>query len=133
VMGFWGWLTGVQTAEKAMDVAKEATTGLIAGVDALFFTDEEKSKASFEVTKAAIQMVTVTQGETTVRSITRRVLAWLIMGTFLFLLLFGAMIYKIDANWSAYCLNSAKALIFLATPVGIFYFGYYGVKALTKD
>jgi hypothetical protein len=102
-------------------------------VDALFFTDEEKSRASLEITMAAIEMVKVTQGETNVRSVTRRVLAWLIMGSFLFLLLFGAMIYKVDPAWSAYCLESAKALIFLATPVGIFYFGYYGVKAARKS
>ena len=132
-MGFWGWLTGMQQADKAMDMANKATTGLIAGVDALFFTDEEKSRANFQITEAAIKMIAVTQGEATVRSITRRVLAWLIMGTFLFLLLFGTMVYKIDHEWSAYCLASAKALTFLATPVGIFYFGYYGVKALKKD
>lgn len=132
-MGFWGWLTGVRTAEKAMEVADKATTGLIEGIDALIFTDEERSRANFDITQAAITMIVATQGETTVRSITRRVLAWLIMGSFLFLLLFGAMIYKVDPAWSAHCLASAKALIFLATPVGIFYFGYYGVKALKKD
>lgn len=132
-MGFFGWLSGMKQADKAMDIADKATTGLIAGVDALFFTEEEKSKASFEVTQAAIRMIEVTQGEATVRSITRRVLAWLIMGTFLFLLLFGTLVYKWDAEWSKYCLDSAKALTFLATPVGIFYFGYYGVKALKKD
>jgi D-alanyl-lipoteichoic acid acyltransferase DltB (MBOAT superfamily) len=132
-MGFWGWLTGVRTAEKAMEIADKATGGLIAGVDAMFFTDEEKSRANFQITEAAIKMIAITQGEATVRSITRRVLAWLIMCTFLFLLLFGTMIFKVDPEWSAYCLNSAKALTFLATPVGIFYFGYYGVKAMTKD
>ena len=132
-MGFFAWLTGVQQVDKAMDVADKATSGLIAGVDAMFFTDEEKSRANFQITEAAIKMIAITQGEATVRSITRRVLAWLIMGTFLFLLLFGTMVYKLDAEWSAYCLNSAKALTFLATPVGIFYFGYYGVKALKKD
>ena len=131
-MGIWGWLTGAQQVDKAMDIAKDASSGIIAGIDAAWFTPEEKSRAAFEITQASIQMVVATQGEATVRSITRRVLAWMIMGSFLFLLLFGTFIYKIDAEWSAYCLNSAKALTFLATPVGIFYFGYYGIKQLGK-
>jgi hypothetical protein len=129
-MGIWGWLTGAQQIDKAMDIAKESTTGIIAGIDAAWFTPEEKSRAALEITQAAIEMVLATQGESTVRSVTRRVLAWAIMGTFLFLLLFGTMIYKVDPEWSLYCLNSAKALTFLATPVGIFYFGYYGIKQL---
>ncbi len=131
-MGIFAWLSGMKQADKAMDIAKEASTGIIAGIDAAWFTPEEKSRAAFEITQAAIQMVVATQGEATVRSITRRVLAWMIMGTFLFLLMFGTLVYKFDATWAAYCLSSAKALTFLATPVGIFYFGYYGIKQLGK-
>lgn len=129
-MGIWAWITGAQQVDKAMDIAKDATSGIIAGIDAAWFTPEEKSRAAFQITESAIRMVEITQGESTTRSITRRVLAWAIMGTFLFLLLFGTMVYKFDPTWSAYCLNSAKALTFLATPVGIFYFGYFGVQQL---
>ena len=129
-MDIWGWITGAQQVDKAMDIAKDATSGIIAGIDAAWFTPEEKSRAALEITQASIEMVKLTQGESTTRSITRRVLAWMIMTTFLFLLLFGTLIYKIDPAWSAYCLNSAKALTFLATPVSIFYFGYYGIKQL---
>ncbi|MHC4707253.1 MAG: hypothetical protein ACYS8I_09230 [Planctomycetota bacterium] len=129
-MGIWGWITGAQQIDKAMDIAKESTSGIIAGIDAAWFTPEEKSRAALELTQAAIEMVVATQGESTTRSITRRVLAWMIMSTFLFLLLFGTMIYRIDPEWSAYCLNSAKTLVFLATPVSVFYFGWYGVKQL---
>ena len=89
LMGIWGWITGAQQVDKAMDIAKEASTGIIAGIDAAWFTPKEKSRAAFEITQASIQMVVATQGEATVRSITRRVLAWMIMGSFLFLLLFG--------------------------------------------
>lgn len=131
-MGIWGWITGAQQVDKAMDIAKEASSGIIAGIDAAWFTPEEKSRAALEITQASIEMVKLTQGESTVRSITRRVLAWMIMGTFLLLLVFGTLIYKFDPAWSAYCLASAKALTFLATPVGIFYFGYYGIKQLGK-
>jgi len=132
-MGIWAWITGAQQADKAMDIAKEGATNLFAGVDMVWFTPEEKSIAALKITESVIRMVEATKGESTVRSITRRVLAWMIMGTFLFLLLFGTLVYKWDAGWSAYCLNSAKALTFLATPVGIFYFGYYGIKQLRKD
>jgi hypothetical protein len=105
-MGIWGWITGAQQVDKAMDIAKDASSNLFAGLDALWFTPEEKSRAALEITESAIKMVETIQGESTTRSITRRVLAWMIMSVFLFLLLFGTMIYKIDSEWSAYCLNS---------------------------
>lgn len=129
-MGWWAWLTGSKQADKAMDIATKATDGLIAGLDAVWFTDEEKSMAALEITRAAIRMVETTQGESTTRSITRRVLAWAIMGAFLFLLVGGALIYKFDAAWAGQFLLAAKSLTFLATPVGVFYFGYYGVKSV---
>ena len=129
-MGLWAWITGAQQVDKAMDIATKATDGIIAGIDKAFFTAEEKSIAALAVTEAAIRMAEATQNESTTKSITRRVLAWMIMTSFLFLLLFGAMIFKLDAQWSAYCLDAAKALIFLVTPVSIFYFGYYGIKQL---
>ncbi len=132
-MGIWAWITGAQQIDKAMDIAVKGTDGLIAGLDMAWFTDEERAIAALEITQAAVQMVLATQGESTVRSITRRVLAWMIMTTFLFLLLFGTLIYKWDPEWSAYCLNSAKALTFLATPVSIFYFGYYGIKQIRRE
>ena len=128
-MGIWAWLTGAQQVDKAMDIAKESTSGIIAGIDAAWFTPEEKSRAALEITQAAIRMVEATQSES-VRSITRRVLAWMIMTTFLFLVLFGALVYKIDVRWSGYCLRAAKQMLFLVTPVSIFYFGWYGIKQL---
>ena len=129
-MGIWGWITGAQQVDKAMDIAKDATSGIIAGIDAAFFTDEEKSRAALLITEAGIRMVEATQGESTVRSVTRRVLAWMIMGTFLFLVLFAALIWKVDTAWALHVLECVKALGSLALAVGIFYFGYYGIKQL---
>ena len=129
-MGIWALLTGAQTANKSLDLAKTGLESVTGMFDALHYSKEEKGAASLALTTAAIRMVEATHGESTTRSITRRILAWAIMGSFLFLLLFGTLVYKWDAEWSAYCLNSAKALTFLATPVGIFYFGYYGIKAV---
>lgn len=133
-MGFFSGIkaifTGVKTADKAMDIATKGTDGIIAGIDKLFYTDEEKAEAGMKVTELAISMVKATHSESTIRSVTRRWLAWLVMGVFCFLITLGALIWKIDEGWAIHILKCAGLLSNLALAVGIFYFGYYGVKAI---
>jgi hypothetical protein len=52
------------------------------------------------------------------------------MGNFCLLLTLGALIYKLDRLWALHILDCASALSNLALAIGIFYFGYYGVKAI---
>jgi len=122
--------TGAKTADGAIEIAKKGTDGLIKGLDKLFYTAEEKSEASLKVTQAAIEMVKTNHGEHTIKSVTRRWLAWLIMGNFCFLVTLGALIYKIDSEWAKHILECAGLLSGMALAVSICYFGYYGLNAV---
>lgn len=125
-----GFLSLFGKSEKAADIAEKATSGLISGIDKMFFTNEEKAEAAQKVMDVHLKMIEATASENTVRSKTRRYLALMIMGTFLFLLVFGALIYKFDPEWARHVLECAKSLSAMAFAIGVFYFGYYGIKSL---
>lgn len=131
-MGFFGWLTGVKTADKAMDTINNLTDHVAGGLDQLFFTDQEKAQVSLETMQMHLALIKTTMSESSIRSITRRVLAWLIMAGFLILILLAATIWKVDAEWAAFIFECAKQIYELVLMVGFFYFGYYAVSSVVK-
>ena len=76
-MCIFSFLTGSSaTAEKVVD-------GAISGLDAAFFTDEEKSVASQKILDWKLQYATATQG----MSMSRRVITFAVSAAWLFLVL----------------------------------------------
>ena len=76
-MGIFSFLTGSSaTAEKVVD-------GAMAGLDAVFYTDEEKAVASQKILDWKLQYATATQG----MSMSRRVITFTISAAWLFLVL----------------------------------------------
>ena len=64
----------------AMEVAK----GVGNFIDEQNFTEEERSIANAKSLDTVLEGVKLTRDENSVRSVTRRVLAWTIMGSYLF-------------------------------------------------
>lgn len=132
-MGFLAGIFGAKKAtETVLDIANKTTDGVIKGIDALFFTDEEKSQASQKAIETYIELNKTIASENTVRSITRRMLAVMTMGTFLFLLVAGAFIYVLNSDWAMHILACAKQLVFLVSSIGILYFGPYQIGKMFK-
>jgi hypothetical protein len=76
-MSIFSFLTGSSaTAEKVVD-------GAMAGLDAVFYTDEEKAVASQKILDWKLQYATATQG----MSMSRRVITFTISAAWLFLVL----------------------------------------------
>ncbi len=130
-MAWWSLLTP-KTTEKAVDTVAEAVTGVIDGMDKMFFTDEERSEASQQITQTWLKAIDATASESTSRSMTRRFLAVMVLGVFLALLVGGAVLFKVDPEWSEYILRCAGQLSSLVLSISIFYFGYYGVNSVVK-
>ena len=81
-MGIFSFLTGSSdTAEKVVD-------GAMAGLDAVFYTDEEKAVASQKILDWKLQYATATQG----MSISRRVIAFTLCAAWLLLVLITVVI-----------------------------------------
>lgn len=79
---------GSKTAEKAVDLISDSVKGVGNWIDEKELTEEESVKFSIEAAKMQLEMVKTTLNENSVRSVTRRYLAWGITG---FVLLYAQL------------------------------------------
>jgi hypothetical protein len=79
-MSLFGWITGSsKSAEKAVD-------GVVNGLDAMFFTDEEKSQANMKALELKIEFARATAG----MSISRRIIVVMVSTAWLLLVMLAA-------------------------------------------
>jgi hypothetical protein len=131
-----GWWSMLWAGPKVIEDRSKDISNLIdytaSGLDKLFFTDQEKAQVSLETMAMHLKLIELTMSETSIRSITRRILAWLIMGGFLFLIFFSAIVFKLSPEWAAFAFKCAAQIYELVLMVGFFYFGYYAVSSVVK-
>jgi hypothetical protein len=128
-MAWYSFLTGLFTGSKA---GTGIVTGAIKGIDALIFTDEEKANFSKEVMTLWLDVQKVTANESSIRSVTRRILAVGFIASYLFLVLGGCAVYKWDVAYSQFLFDTAMSLNTPVLTIIIFYFGYYAVSNIIK-
>lgn len=151
MLSWFGKIFGSGKAlEQGLKTVDTVAEGMVSGVDALFFTDEEKSNASMKAMATRMSMVKALQDEFAPRAITRRVLAIIIIGsTFLhfhFAVFLGIMANmnpkmikigdKVVNAWTGaleFTVSIIVQEVKIAMIVVFFYFGYYGVKAIMKQ
>jgi len=126
-MGIFSFLT---TTPKVVDVGLDLAKQAANGIDALFFTAEEKSKASLQAIELWIKTQEIIRDEGSARSITRRVLAVMILSFTLILGLATCAIWPYNAAWAVYLLAVLKEFGFMTGAVTVFYFGYYGFQQI---
>jgi hypothetical protein len=129
-MGLFSFL---RTSEKALDTASNVVNAGVAGIDKLFYTNEEKAENALKLYQLWLDMQKATAGENTAKSITRRILAIIILGTTITMALGACIVYPLNAVWAAFILSIMKELGFMTVSVVIFYFGYYAVKQITGE
>lgn len=102
-MSIFSWITGTsKSADKAVD-------GVISGIDAMFFTDEEKSRANMKALELKIEFAKATAG----MSISRRIIVVMVSSAWLLLVLLAAGL----GIWLGKDANSVRWLIELLTDV----------------
>jgi len=119
-MNIFKWfVSGSEAASKVLD-------GAIKGIDALVYTEEEKAAARQKMMDNWIELQKALGEETTVRSVTRRILAVLIVLPFVCLILAAAVIYAFDLEYAKFLLALAESQFgWLVLGVMGFYFGPY--------
>jgi hypothetical protein len=114
-----GILSKLVNSQKIIDAS-------IQGIDASFFTKEEKSQAGAKIMEAHSEFVKSSLSGSTVSSITRRYIAVSIMAVFLLLVLFAVGIYFFDPDHAKFIIGILKdELSSLVLMVSGFYFGSY--------
>ena len=119
-MNIFKWFSsGSKAAEQVLD-------GAMKGLDAIVYTDEEKSAARQKLMDNWLELQKALGEETTVRSVTRRILAVLIVVPFVVLILAAAVVYKFDLEYAKFLLALAESQFgWLVLGVAGFYFGPY--------
>lgn len=79
------WLFGgSKTAEKTLDIADKAISGVGSWIDGKEFTEQEKAEMLSKAVDSHLKLIEATHGENSVRSVTRRYLAWAVAGYTIF-------------------------------------------------
>lgn len=119
-MGFFDWFSsGSKAAEKVLDAS-------IRGLDALVFTDEERAELNKQLGAQWLELQKVIGNESSIRSVTRRVIACAIIFPFIALVIAAAIAYPYSASYAAFLVSLAESKFgWLVLGVGGFYFGPY--------
>jgi hypothetical protein len=112
---------------------QEVFNTVASGVDKAFYTKEEQSDDARKVYQDYFEWYKTTLEESTVRSITRRILAILFAACYLLLVIASAIAYKFDPEYSSFLWEVSKAIAPVVGGIMLFYFGYYGVKNVVKE
>jgi hypothetical protein len=105
---------------------------LIAGIDKIVYTDEEKAEAHQEGTETILKFWEVIVRENTEQSKARRMLAKMTFEVFFFFLLSAATVFKFDAELAKFLLQLAGKIMFLVSAIGVIYFGPHQLQKIVK-
>jgi len=116
-MGFLSWFglgKSVKAVETGADVVKTFTDGIVDGLDALIYTEEERAKMSQKGAETLLEFFNVFARESSPRALARRALAVKTFDAF-FALIFLGVVCRIFGVIEPKLIDVAKDLISLAT------------------
>lgn len=126
-MGLFGLFDDKKNQSKIVDLVDDSVRGVGKWIDNLQLTDQEKLTLTIDNAQKIIELRTRvlerTADESTVRSISRRILAWAIAGVFLFLVLLAALAAILEREW----INDIVKLIDLMSQPFMIVVGFYFV------
>lgn len=117
---------GSKTADKVLDIAGAAIKGVGTWIDEKNLTDEERVKFTIEAGRAHLELIKATADENSIRSVTRRWLAWGIAATVCASFVTGVVLAiagRKEAVEAIVSLSEAYSLGWAFVSVIVFYFG----------
>ena len=103
--------------------------GAIAGLDALVYTEEEKSRANLKISEWYLKYLAATQGQ----NLARRFIALMVVGLWVLLIISGIIIRAFSVDFSDFIFSILVDVV--AVPFGIiigFYFLAHTVREYKK-
>jgi hypothetical protein len=106
--------------------------GVMAGLDKVWFTDEEKSEARQKGSDTLLKFWEVIANENTEQSKARRELAKMTFKVYFSLLLMAVAVYGFDVEYAKFIFSVAGVLTVLVTGIGAIYFGPQQISKIWK-
>ena len=111
---------GSEVAQKAIETAAE---GLYNGLDMLIYTDEEREKALEKARETFLEFAKIAYEQNSVRAVTRRWLAFLVLFPNMGIIIAAAVIWYWDKEYANFLFMLASKLLPLSVGILVFYFG----------
>jgi hypothetical protein len=121
----FGFLSsGPRAAEKVLDAG-------ISGIDKIVYTEEEKADARQKMLDIWMELQKTLGEETSVRGVTRRILAIMFCSSYILLSLGSVAVWKWDKAYADFMWDVAQGTYgTLTLTVAAFYFGPYFIQKL---
>jgi len=117
------------SSKSAGDTISSAATGLMQGVDKLVLTEQEKAEMMPAIRDSFVKFADIAYDQNSIRSITRRWLAFLVVGPTIILYVLAALSYGVSIDYAKFVFDMAKELTPWAGGVLVFYFGPHLIGA----
>lgn len=128
-----GWLTTLIGTPKVVSTVADTVKSGVSMLDNAFYTKQEKATNALKMTDMWLKIQKIIADENSIRSITRRILAWGILVNFLIIIDIGVYLIIMGNTEKVTALKEFiidTKMGWMALSVVIFYFGYYGVQAI---
>ena len=127
-MGWFGKLLGT---DKALDTVKESAKSTFSIIDEAFYTDQEKSESKAKAVNQWLQAQKIVAAQSAPTAISRRVIAWAVIGIVCFMVLQGCLYIGFDDDLRVQKLIELAKAFWIGeafTSVMVFYFGAHILK-----
>lgn len=129
----FSWLTGLfGSSNKTGDILSKAADGIYSGIDKLVYTEEEKAEAFAKGRELFMDFAKVAYDQNSIRSVTRRWLAFLVVGPCISFYIASAITFFFSPESANHLMQMATGLTPWAGGVLIFYFGPHLISAGNK-
>lgn len=126
--GEMGLLSTLFGTPKIVDTVADTVKSGVGMLDNAFYTDQEKAADAGKMMDLWLEIQKTTASENSIRSITRRVIAWGIISAYLLLVLFAVIMWNFDVEYAKFVFSIIEdKLGWLTIAVGGFYFGGYSI------
>lgn len=132
----WAWLKAVFGAPEIVTAVANTVRSGVDMVDKAFFTEQEKAENNVKIMDVWLKLQMILANDNSVSALTRRIIAFLIISTFCFLVVFACIIYPLNHEWSGYILKVIvdSQLTYITLGIcGFFFFFYNWGKYISKD
>ena len=131
-----GILRGIKTLFGGSDsvgkIAEKAADGLYNGVDKLFYTEEEKADARQKAGELYMDFIKVAYDQNTTRSVTRRWMAFLVVGPMMLCFISGCIAFFFSPDAAKFLLKMFGELVPWGGGILMFYFGNHMITSMKK-
>ena len=119
-------------ADNLGKVAVKGAEGIYNGLDKLFYTDEEKAEARIKAGQLYLDFIKAAYDENSTRSVTRRWLAFIVVGPMMICFVAGIIVFFFNVGASEYMSSMFEKLVPWGGGILMFYFGPHIVSSLKK-